>query len=523
MAAEIYPLPKKIIKNTLYNTAGNWIVMGLNIFVIPFVVGKLGVELYGGAWVIGIIVLSSTALLDWGIGSSSVKYISQYNAKQQYEKINEFVNTGIFSYSVFGIILLLMAVLFGEAFLLFLGVPVHLINDAYFVFYISIFTLAVINTLSPITSTVVSLQRMDISNIITVSTSLLNIIQTVIVLSIGLGIRGLIIGYLLVQTINIVLFLGWAFKLLPQLKLNYRYAKWETFKIIWRFGINLQVSRISQIIVFQLDKIFVLRFFGVSYTAYYEVAVKIATLARSIPLVLASALLPASSEMDSKNEDVKVKILFERSSKYLIILGTMLLGYIFIESSLIIRTWMGTTLGEQGIILASITVKFLIVGYFINMTTGIASVIAAGINRTELERNVGLISLVIGPVFMIGMIMSIGYYGVGISTSLVLAIGAVYFVAQFCSALEYKMSVYWKLFYKPFSGLVVAALISETFSCFINRSAIQTRFEGLLLIILFFVIFSISYALTLVLLKEFDDYDKSIMNIFLIKLNLKKN
>jgi O-antigen/teichoic acid export membrane protein len=89
MSVEIFPLPKKIIKNTLYNTIGNWTLMGLNFLIIPFIIGKLGVQLYGGVWVIGIMVISSAALLDFGLGVASIKFVSEYNAKNQYDKINE--------------------------------------------------------------------------------------------------------------------------------------------------------------------------------------------------------------------------------------------------------------------------------------------------------------------------------------------------------------------------------------------------------------------------------------------------
>ncbi|MBI4811472.1 MAG: oligosaccharide flippase family protein, partial [Ignavibacteriales bacterium] len=385
---EIHRLPKRIIKNTLYNTAGNWIVLGLNFLIIPYVIGKLGVELYGSAWVVGILIIASAPFIDFGLGSASIKFIAEYNANQQYDKINEIVSTGVFYYAIFGVILLLIVSLFGVKLLALIGVPPNFSDEAFFVLFFSTFILILINTCSPLTSVVTSLQRMDLTNTVTVTTALLNIFQTLIVLSTNLGIRGLIVGYLVINIISISWLIFLSYRLLPQLKLKLLFVNRDALKQLWHFGINLQLSRISQIVVFQLDKIFALRFFGSASAAFYEVAVKVATLARNIPLVLTSALLPVASEMDAKKEDQKVNILFERGSRYLIIVGMLLLGYIFIMSRLIIQTWMGKTLSQEGIDAASNVMKILVIGYFFNMTTGIASTIAAGINRTDIERNV---------------------------------------------------------------------------------------------------------------------------------------
>ncbi len=510
MSAEIHPLPKKIIRNTLYNTAGNWLVMGLNFLVIPFVVGKLGVQLYGGVWVIGIMVISSAALLDFGLGVASIKFVSEYNAKKQYDKINELISTGVISYSIFGLFLLAVVVLFGKSILLFIGVPPHFLDDAYFVLIVSIAILVTVNTLSPLTTIVASLQRMDITNMVAVTTTILNICQIVVVLNSNLGIRGLIIGYFFVQLLSALWLIFWSYRLMPTLKFKYYYGSWGVFKKLWNYGYNLQISRFAQIIVFQVDKIFALRFFGASSAAYYEVAVKLSTLARNIPLVLTSALLPVASEMDAKNEVIKVRLLFERGSKYLIIIGTVLLGFIFMESHLIIQTWMGKALGKDGINTAAVVMKFLVVGYFMNMTTGIASTIAAGVDRTDIERNVGIISIIVSPIMSIVFIFTVGYYGIALSTLLSLTLGAIYYMIQFVKILENRITLFFKMFMKPLVGLIAAVVVHVLSRHFVIQSEINSRLEGIIFLGIFMIIFITIYFTILLLIKAFDDYDKSI-------------
>ncbi len=517
----VHPLTKRIIKNTIYNSVGNWIVLLLNFIIIPFVISKLGLEIYGSAWVIGIIIISSAGLVDFGIGSSSIKYIAEYNAKKQFGEINTLIITSIAFYAVFGLVLLFVIVLFGNNILMLIGVPHHLISEAYFVFVIATSILVIINTFSPLTSVLTGLQRMDITNLIIVSTGILNITQTLIVLNLGFGVSGLIIGSLFINLISISLQSYWSFRILPQLKLSISNIEWEKFKQTWRFGINLQISRISQVIVFQVDKIFALSFFGPANAAFYEIGVKVTTLARSVPLMLTSALLPVASEIDAKREDIKINLLFERGSKYLIIVGMFFLGFIFLESKLIVQTWMGKSLDETGIMTASIIIKILVFGYFMNTLTAIASTIGAGITRTDLERNVGILALILSPILTFTFIYTIGYNGIALSTMLMLTIGAFYYMKQFFSVIKTDFLTYIKMLLKPLISLLIASSIIVIVQLFIVQPEIQTRFEGLLYIILYFLIFMFSYIMPIIFLGTLDEYDKSIIKAIIDKLKSK--
>ncbi len=44
-------------------------------------------------------------LLDFGIGTSFVKYIAEYYTKKDYKSINQIVNTGCIFYSIFAILI----------------------------------------------------------------------------------------------------------------------------------------------------------------------------------------------------------------------------------------------------------------------------------------------------------------------------------------------------------------------------------------------------------------------------------
>jgi O-antigen/teichoic acid export membrane protein len=508
----------KIIRNTLFSIAGSWFLLLLNFILIPFIIRKLGVELYGGAWIIGAIVLSFIGLIDFGIGSACTKYIAEYYSKHDFRAINTVVSTGItFSFIISGT-LAAISFLIGTEVISMLGVPQNIHSEAYFVFITAMLILVLVNTATPITVIMIALQRMDISNIVIVATSILNFSVSLIVLYLGWGAKGLILGNLSAQLFSVSWMIWWAKKLLPQLHPRLVNVDRRVMKQLFHFGGNLQLSRLAQLLVFQFDKIVALRFFGPSASAFYEITVKVSSLTRSIPLVLASALLPAASELDANKETTKITMLFERGSKYMIILALMVTGFIFTETRLILSTWLGDTIDKHGIETITSLVRILLIGYFINISTGAASSIAAGIGKTNLERKMGIVLFIASPTFLLLFPNLLGLYGIPLAITLTLVLSAVYYIKMFSSALLYHQNNYWKLFIKPLFSTITASIVLVGVQTQIVTHDNISRVSGLIVLSGYFIGYSILFFGCLFLLKAFDAYDLNLMKTFVGKI-----
>jgi len=520
--AVLRALPKRIIRNTLYNTAGNWILLGFNFIIVPYIVKRLGVEIYGGVWILGNIVIAYAGLFDLGIGSSCVKYISEYLALKDYDGIERVISTSMAFFACFAVLLILCLAFFGKPLLPLVGVPSEMAGDALFVIAIATLIIVMTKLFTPLTSVITAMQRMDITNVIVVSANIWGLIQTFIILELGLGVKGLIVGSFIVQGISTFWMVLRVRSLLPEVRPSRAKVKWETFRQLWRYGANLQVSGISQIVVFQTDKLFALRFFGASNAAFYEVAVKVTSLARSIPLVLTSALLPAASEMDAKKEDLKVEQLFARASRYLIIIGILLVGFVFLESRYIVTTWMGGAIGPIGIDTASLLIRILIAGYFLNMATGVASTLAAGMGRTDLERRTGILMLVAFPVLMVLLLKLFGFYGIALSSALTLSAGAVYFMHTYGRVFKKGLGELARISWKPLlSGLIAisAAAVSHKL---LFPGEIATRVQGIFTLGSIFLVYGAVYAAGILLFRSLDEYDRVIVSTLLRKLRIGK-
>jgi len=94
------------------NIFSNWSNLGVNVVVgflmLPFLVSRLGDSLYG-IWVLVVAVVGYGNLLDFGVRSSIVKYVSQRHATNDREGLQRLFNTTLVAYSAIGVVILALA------------------------------------------------------------------------------------------------------------------------------------------------------------------------------------------------------------------------------------------------------------------------------------------------------------------------------------------------------------------------------------------------------------------------------
>jgi O-antigen/teichoic acid export membrane protein len=476
-----------------------------NLFLLPYIVHSLGNEYFGGIWVIVGALTAYMGLVDLGIGMSFIKFISEYYTKGEESSMLEVVNTGIAVYAVVGMILLLSTWLLGEVILRLVGVPESIMVDAVFVLRVAILVLLISNLMSPVTSVLTGLQRMDINAYISIVGQLLNIFGTIAVLSAGFGIRGLILNSLAITVINCSCLAWFAFRLVPALKLGLRYCRKAMVKKFLGYGANLQVSKLAQIILFQTDRILALRLFGQNVATYYDIGARLSNTARSITSLSISALVPAVAELDARQHHDAIMMLYKRGSKYVAVTATFLFVFLCAFAPQIVRLWMG----EQYLAAASV-VRLLVVGYYLNIITGVASSLAAGLGKTEFERRYGIFTSVFNIVAIVGLSLLLGPNGIALGTSLSLMVGGTYFLWLFHKFLKIEPREILAIFGRPLlTGLIggsVTVLVAWMWPAsqgITTKEVVQLGVE--------FVVYCFLFLAALRVLGVFDDYDRQMI------------
>lgn len=413
-------LSKIIIRNTFFNVAGRLWGIGVSLFFTPYVLSRLGPERFG-VWAIAGVVTSYVCLLDFGIGASFVKYIAEFYAGGDIRKINQLINSGVIFYSFLAVVIVIVTVVSRSFLLAFLRIPPYLYAEAEFVFLLAVLLLAVSNALSPIAALQAGLQRMDISNKISIGSSIPYAMGVVFFLENGYGLRGLMINNVIIFMLNSLLNTVAAFRIFPQLRFGPFLFSMEVFRKLFLFGSKLQVARVSSLISTHMDKLIVNRWVSLSQVVFYQLGFSVIETLKSVALLLPSAVMPAFSEMDARKESERLVEGYVRSSRYLVLAVVPLFALSFVCAPELIVIWIGN--GYEN---AAVIVQILSVGWGLAVVSSMRSAMAQAIGRPGIEMRAGLVAAVLNIPLSIILTVKFGLFGAAMGTTVSLIMSVIY-------------------------------------------------------------------------------------------------
>lgn len=413
-------ISQKIFRNTVFNITGSFWSVLVMALLTPYIIKQISLERYG-IWVLMGVVSGYYGLFDFGVGTSFVRYISDFYARKDYRKINQLVNTGFVFYLFVGALIIILNSFFIRPLLTFLRTPVYLYQEALFVFIagVSLFCLSCLT--SPFRAIEGGLQRMDITNKIAVSVSALNIFGTIYFLKNGYGLTGLALNYIIITAITCIAHIVVAFRILPELEFNPFMFTREIFRKMFNFGYKMQVAVISTMISMHFNKLLISRFLFVSLVTFYQLGSFIVEQAVSVVSLLLSALVPAFSELHAAGNRDRLVEGYTKGTKFLAFIAIPLFTFIFICADRIMGVWMGQGYGESAKI-----IRVLGVGWLFAVLSGMRSVVVQATAKTEIEMHAGLVAAVFNIPLSIILIKRVGFLGVAIGTSVALFASAAY-------------------------------------------------------------------------------------------------
>ena len=431
-------ISQKIIRNTIFNVIGRFCGILVALVLIPYIIGHIGIEMFG-IWAIIGVLTGYFGLLDFGIGTSFVKYISEFYTKRDYKKINQVVNTGFIFYSIFAMVIIISGFFAISLLPNLFNIPQELYGEARFVFLLGIIVFAISNAVSPFGAIQGGLQRMDVTNKISIAISIPMIIGTIFFLERGYGLRGLMVNNAIILVVTSIINIIIAFKLLPELRFNPFLFSREMLKKLFGFGYKLQITRISGMVSLHIDKLLIAYFLSLGFVTFYQLGSSIVDKAKSIPLLLTTALLPAFSEVNAKQERQKLIEGYIRGTKYLSLVTFPLLTFLIISAPNIMMVWMG-----QGYEMSIWIIQILALGWLFNILIGVGCSVVQAIEKPEIQMRASLINTILNLTLSLILIIKFGFVGVVIGTSLSVFLGAGYFVRELHKELKLPIICFLK-------------------------------------------------------------------------------
>ncbi|UCE74766.1 MAG: flippase [Methanomassiliicoccales archaeon] len=435
----------KLIRNTIANYVIRFWGMILTFFLFYFIVNKVGVVDYG----IYLFVMAITGyfgILNLGIGNSLIKFVAQYHTEDDKKKLNEVINTTFFIFLFIGIIGAVLLFLIGTFLLSYLADTFSALeapnfyNKAraiiYFLAANFIFGLA----FSTLRGIIAGIQRYDILAFIAFVMSLINLSVVLIVLSLGGGIVDLVFYQICTGLINFIIIAFYIQKKLPFVKIKFSFVNRSMIKVLMDLSMSVFLLSVFITIIYYTDRLVIGLLVDVALITFYVAAWKLYGLPAQVPAIALQAIIPAASELESKDNLPGLRRLFLRGTKYVLGLCFALAVPLFILSREILVWWMGSDYAPYFIV-----VQILIISLFFDFNNYVANQILTGMNKIKkFVKYYGIVAVMNLCLSIYFVQLGWGLTGVALGTTIPFILLEVFFLRYVFSVLDIKWGTYLK-------------------------------------------------------------------------------
>lgn len=501
MAAENDTRQRRLFKNGAYSLL-SWLVPLIPTFVVtPIVVKGLGNEIYG----VYVVILGFISyFFTFGIGKAAAKYVAEYRASGETEKISDIISSTIILSGILGAIGTIGIAFFAPfivADVLLISEPLQ--NTAVVALYLACANI-LLSMMSQIFQFVLQgLQRFDRFLLLTNLNSLFISIGSVGLVLNGFGILALLYWTLFAAIVVGILSFLTARKLLPEFTFRITVSR-EAWNSVWRYSLSIIAYQVFGNLLLLFERGWIMRKFGAEALTYYVVPMTLGMYIHLFTSSLVLALFPMFNELLGEKE--KLVILYKKSTKLILTLVAFALVSAIVCGRMFLGIWMNE---EFSSISYSLLVIHVITFSLLAMMT-IVWQVAESFRFAGLNAVVTLAWMVIAVPLM--AVLSSGFNTQGIA--LARGLGVLVFIPMLLFVEKrFLGGVFWGFWAGTLSRVCFAAAVAATVEW-----ALMHYFTGRWLLFLVSITVGFAaYCFTLIAVGYFEKEDRTILRGILFK------
>ena len=436
-------------------------LIGIGFIVSPIMVHNLGNEVYG-IWTLIVSITGYFTVLDFGVNTAIVRFISMYFAKRDLPKANEVYSTSFVFFSGISVFIILITVIFGAFFGKIFGIKSLSNTYLYLVFAIVGIDLASSLICSVLLGTLAALQEFVKINIISITTHIAkNIVLVVMLLS---GYKLLTLAIIQIS-FNLLRYLGNYIAIRRKYGfLHFRFAQFSrsALKQIFDYSIYSFLIAIAFKLLFYTDSIVIGSLISVSDVTFYAIPATILEYMEKFLWTVTAVLIPVISSNDAVGDKKRIERTYLDASKYSLMLCIPAVFVLYTKGPEFISIWIGEEYGVR----ATWVLRILLIGYVFYYPQMIAHGILKGISKHKVYAYVLIAEAVANLLLSILLVSSYGIEGVALGTTIPLIIvNTVVVPVYVCRVLGLNISRYiWASYSGPFFCFLILGILYSFFT-----------------------------------------------------------
>jgi O-antigen/teichoic acid export membrane protein len=415
-------LSRIVSRNSLYTVIYNGWYLGSRLILTPVILSYVTIEEYG-LWSYCFVVLSYLATTAFGFNNTYIRYTADYRSRNENEKLNELVSTGLITMICFSAVLFLALWFLVPRILTLLGVDTDLHETAR-ALLLGTAAIFVLNaSLAAFQNILEGEQKIALVRKILLAASFIEIALIIIFFEMGFGVFSLLWAFVVRLALTIILSIFFAYRVFPFLRVSVKLYRKEALKAFTGFGNQMNLLGLLGLFIHSLDRIFITRILHLQAVGIYQIGRKFPNMGLMLPGAVASTLMPAASHLEGSSQHERLKRLYLTATRYLMIFSSIPYAFLIYFAPQIIETWVG-----QGYFQSVYVMQILAFGTFVNLFTGIGTAFVRGIGKPKYEIQYMAISTGIILVSAVPLIRHMGIQGAAWAYCLGQSVGSVYFL-----------------------------------------------------------------------------------------------
>jgi O-antigen/teichoic acid export membrane protein len=416
------------VRNVLASWGAFALSAAAGLFLSPFVVDRLGSEVYG-LWTIVGSLTGSLSVFDLGMRSAVVRLVSRDHARGDHQAASEKAGSLLVMYSAAATLVLLAGAALTLGMPELFELPAPLVTPGRIALMISVGSLAINLTGSVSAGVVMAMERVDIVGLADVAFEAVRIVLVLTVLGSGGGIVGLAtIGFALTAG-RFLLLRTTARRVYPQLRIALRRPSRDHVRTILDISFFSTLIYTSVTLAGQAGTLIIGATLPLTVAAYYAIGATLPHYAYSLNRPIAQTVHPRASRLEAENdaEGLRRLILTTGKASALVLLPVVLT--FIVRGQTFVGIWQGPEFREpSGTVLA-----LLAVGVFFSGPRHVmqAAFVGSGRHRTLGSWYIAEALIRIATTFV--LVKAIGLTGpawAGVLPSIIMAAGVLPILCQ---------------------------------------------------------------------------------------------
>jgi O-antigen/teichoic acid export membrane protein len=379
--AENAEMKNMVSQSVTVNVAARAFYILTRFFLPPLTLSYVTLEEYG-VWAACFILIGYLGMSAFGVSNVYVRYIAQYHTRNESDKINRLLSTGLIVITALSVVLLIGLWFALPAMIVRFNIPASLHHTAFILIFVTSAAFLVDLSFGAFAYALTGVQRITEQTLINVASFSLEAVLIVTLLVRGHGIYSLLWAYVVRTLVATVGYIVLCYRVLPELSIRFSYFDREMLRLFYSYGAVVQLSGLMGMFLYSVEKVIAGVFVGVRATGLLDIGEKLPMMASQVPASMNAVFLPVMSRLHTGAQTREIARLYLMGARYLNLMMGGVLGFLAAFSFPIITAWIGV---DEKYHTAALILTLVCLPYQLNELTGPASAYHRSVGKPARE------------------------------------------------------------------------------------------------------------------------------------------